>query len=592
MKSKSRTWKRMYGPAKWILFGAVTALVVGTVGKGARAQSQDWSFEMVAYDSYDPALAIAPDGNPSVTYTYRDSSGDYVMFAHWDSTANDWDTLVVGEGRDGSLSYGTLSSGTPDPVFDEPMVVYVSGRSRVLTFARPESSASPVDLDANAWSPCLVCDPDTRHPSISYWVARKETQRGVLNLASWDGSGWVVEEVASGEVYRDQSLAYDGNGDPAIAYISNLADSDGYVLKYARSTPGLGWEITEIASYPDDSYIPLIGGVSLAFDPTTGHPSIAHAGRTDPYPGRARFAWFDGQQWNFEPYNDLGGGYCSLVYSADGTPFISYLGDQIALSLARRTESGWVNEIVDPEEFPYETAIALDPADGIPLIFYRKAYTYPSRVDLAKRNSLDFSQPPEVTITDPADGSIFDSGTAIWFTATATDAEDGDLTANLQWESSIDGPFDPLTGSGFSKILSDGVHTITASATDSNGKTGSDSVTITVGMPPSVHAASIDMAVIKTGKNCKAEATVLVQDNNEAAQEGATVVGDWYFNGSVIATDSSAVTDATGNAVITSPSKKASSGDTFTFVVTDIVLSGYVYAPGDNVETQDSIVVP
>lgn len=89
------------------------------------------------------------------------------------------------------------------------------------------------------------------------------------------------------------------------------------------------------------------------------------------------------------------------------------------------------------------------------------------------------NQTPVVTITSPIDGSTFDSGTTISFAGTAADPEDGDLTDTLLWESSIDGPIG--MGSSFFTTLSDGTHTITASATDSGGATGSNSVTITVG---------------------------------------------------------------------------------------------------------------
>ncbi len=86
---------------------------------------------------------------------------------------------------------------------------------------------------------------------------------------------------------------------------------------------------------------------------------------------------------------------------------------------------------------------------------------------------------PTVSITSPTDGASFASGESISFSGTATDAEDGDLTANLVWTSSLDGQIG--TGGSFSAILSDGTHVITATVTDSAGNTGSDSVTITVG---------------------------------------------------------------------------------------------------------------
>ncbi len=94
------------------------------------------------------------------------------------------------------------------------------------------------------------------------------------------------------------------------------------------------------------------------------------------------------------------------------------------------------------------------------------------------------NDPPIVSITSPADDDTFGSGETIAFTGTASDTEDDDLalTDSIVWTSSIDNQIG--TGGNCSAILSDGTHTITASVTDSGGKTGSASFTITVGTPP------------------------------------------------------------------------------------------------------------
>ena len=88
---------------------------------------------------------------------------------------------------------------------------------------------------------------------------------------------------------------------------------------------------------------------------------------------------------------------------------------------------------------------------------------------------------PVVTITSPPDGAMYDTGTIIVFSGMANDIEDGDLSAALSW--TADGS--PIgIGQSFTISLGDGIHTITALATDSGGKTGTSSVTITVGASP------------------------------------------------------------------------------------------------------------
>ena len=103
-----------------------------------------------------------------------------------------------------------------------------------------------------------------------------------------------------------------------------------------------------------------------------------------------------------------------------------------------------------------------------------KATPKPDKPGNGKKNKA-----PQVTINSPADGATYGSGASISFEGTATDNEDGVLTASLDWTSSIDGAIG--TGGSFSTTLSDGSHAITASVTDSGGKEGSASVSITVG---------------------------------------------------------------------------------------------------------------
>jgi hypothetical protein len=87
---------------------------------------------------------------------------------------------------------------------------------------------------------------------------------------------------------------------------------------------------------------------------------------------------------------------------------------------------------------------------------------------------------PTATITAPASGSSFASGTSVTFTGTGTDPEDGALSgASLVWTSDLDGQFG-TSGSVTTSGLSIGVHTITLTVTDSNGGTDTDQITVTI----------------------------------------------------------------------------------------------------------------
>jgi PKD repeat protein len=89
------------------------------------------------------------------------------------------------------------------------------------------------------------------------------------------------------------------------------------------------------------------------------------------------------------------------------------------------------------------------------------------------------NRPPVVTITRPVNGATLVLGMATALQGSATDLEDGALQgASLVWRSSVDGAL----GSGASVMatLTQGVHALTLTATDSMGATTSASVTVSV----------------------------------------------------------------------------------------------------------------
>jgi len=88
------------------------------------------------------------------------------------------------------------------------------------------------------------------------------------------------------------------------------------------------------------------------------------------------------------------------------------------------------------------------------------------------------NSPPVVTIDLPLDGENFTIADSIMFQAVATDLEDGDLSAIIQWSSDIDGSL--AVGNNVSTLLSAGAHTITASVTDSGTLVSSDDIIINV----------------------------------------------------------------------------------------------------------------
>lgn len=185
--------------------------------------------------------------------------------------------------------------------------------------------------------------------------------------------------------------------------------------------------------------------------------------------------------------------------------------------------------------------------------------------------------------------------------ADGTDPE-GDLQGYNVYRSTAEGgPYDKINGAVVATsayvdaaVVNGTAYYYVVTAVDSSSESShSNEASATPYAQQAVHVQDITMTLQKTGKTSyKASATVLIHDQNSTPRSGARVVGDWYLKGTRIKTGASGRTNSTGKVTITSPQKTAKTGDTFTFKVTNVTLSGYPYAPEQNVETEDSISVP
>ncbi|NLD45283.1 MAG: S8 family peptidase, partial [Chloroflexi bacterium] len=175
---------------------------------------------------------------------------------------------------------------------------------------------------------------------------------------------------------------------------------------------------------------------------------------------------------------------------------------------------------------------------------------------------------PSVSISSPANNASFDSGTSISFAGSATDAQDGNLSASLVWTSSRDGQIG--TGGAFSAVLSDGTHTITASVTDSGSLTGSAAITLVV-QPASTGTITVSGLAGSSATINKNfwRATVTASVDPDVA--GAVVTGSWSSGGS-----GSCTTDGSRQCAMATNVRTKSYAST-TFTVTDVALSGYTY---------------
>ncbi|MDP2306927.1 MAG: fibrinogen-like YCDxxxxGGGW domain-containing protein [Pseudomonadota bacterium] len=96
------------------------------------------------------------------------------------------------------------------------------------------------------------------------------------------------------------------------------------------------------------------------------------------------------------------------------------------------------------------------------------------------------TEPPVVAVTSPSETGRYYADRLVVLGATASDAEDPPEALSVQWESSVDGAVADANvasdgTSTASALLAEGEHLIVATATDTDGKSGTDSVVVVVG---------------------------------------------------------------------------------------------------------------
>jgi PKD repeat protein len=193
-------------------------------------------------------------------------------------------------------------------------------------------------------------------------------------------------------------------------------------------------------------------------------------------------------------------------------------------------------------------------------------------------------QPPVAAATaTPSSGTV---PLNVAFSSAGSYDPDGSITSYV-WNFGDGSP--TATGASASHSYGTaGSYTAQLTLTDSSGLTTTRNLTISaqaqvVTVPMSVADIGMSLKVIRNGTG-QATAAVSVRDGNGNPVPGATVSGNWS---GLVAGSATAVSGSNGVASLLSPKTKASGS--FVFTVTGVTLSGYVYQPGLNVETSDSI---
>jgi hypothetical protein len=181
---------------------------------------------------------------------------------------------------------------------------------------------------------------------------------------------------------------------------------------------------------------------------------------------------------------------------------------------------------------------------------------------------------PVVTIAAPLNGATLLVGTAATLTGSALDTEDGPLTgANLAWTSSRDGALG--TGASVTANLTQGVHVLTLTATDSMNATGAASVTVSVNSPnnqaPTVSiTAPANNATVFQGTSLTFTGTGT--DAEDGALTGTALTWSSSRDGALGTGNSLSLTTLTAGAHVITLVGRDSGGNTGTATITVQVL--------------------
>lgn len=226
---------------------------------------------------------------------------------------------------------------------------------------------------------------------------------------------------------------------------------------------------------------------------------------------------------------------------------------------------------------------------------YSAAGTYTAVLTVTDSQGLSASQSVQIQVTAPNINptAVISASTtsgiaplAVTFSGSGSRDVDGTVSS-YAWSFG-----DGTTGSGatVSKTFSAaGTYTVTLTVTDNRGGKGSSSVVIQVTPNQSkvLRVGAITLSVVNTSSGRSVRATVRVTDGNGVPQSGVTVAG--AFSG-LVSRSVSDKTDASGVAIMASPSTKSSG--TVTFRVSGLDKRGYTYNSTLNAVTQQSITLP
>ncbi|MBI2926487.1 MAG: S8 family serine peptidase [Verrucomicrobia bacterium] len=290
-------------------------------------------------------------GNPAIAYD--DYTNGQLKFAHFDGAA--WTIEVVAAGGGGaSLAY--------DPSGLASVSHVASGKLYFASKSGPAWTSTVIERSNVQGDNTSLAYDSLGNSAISY--RRFSGQSGNLKLARRSGGVWTTQTVEAGAGARYNQLAFDAAGNPAIAYSDDI-NADGWLdtLKFAHWN-GASWDIWIV----DTGLVGYGVFATVAYDPTTGYPAVAHRGT-----GQLRFFRWDGAGWagpeTVDPSTTSISG-TSLAFASDGTAYLAYGTSETRVAQRNPISGVWTVHVVDPSAPGSFMLSAKVGPDGRPAVGY------------------------------------------------------------------------------------------------------------------------------------------------------------------------------------------------------------------------------
>jgi Matrixin/Fibronectin type III domain/Bacterial Ig domain len=350
------------------------------------------------------------------------------------------------------------------PYYVNPQSIYVS----------PNAAISAVQQAAAGWSQqtnanvALVYAGTTNGSSLTLNYKNEVFFRNSSNGGNvaetyywWDGTGRLID--ADIVFWEGAYQFFAGSGCVSGIYIENVGIHEfGHALGLGHSDVPGATMAPAMSSYCDTTQLTLepddIAGVQAMYPPSSGTPaptapaSLSAVQNSSSPSTSLVLTWADTSsvESGFRIERSSGGGGFSQV-------------GQVGANVTTFTNSS----LTSSTSYTFRV-VAYNATGNSPYSNQATGTTAASTTNTA----------PNVTMNNPANNASYPEGATISFSGSATDSQDGNLSANLRWTSSLMGAIG--NGASFSRTLTAGTHTITASVTDSGGMSGSRQVSMTV----------------------------------------------------------------------------------------------------------------